>query len=330
MIALRGRIDVQRLKGTQATMTIIYFPGPEDNVPFTYTMPTWFVGALPPPYTSVDDPGQYLNFALEDCRSGDDRGLVNAVSNLKRALHLRIDMLLYQFGLLEYYREKGFSAKLKLIEDVGLLPTVMFRNINRERTFVEHEYVVPDAERVDEALDVIRLLYLASEPVLASLMSEAVVGRSRSPTHAILRVEPMHGELRFFEIEPMPDVRKTTTSGGEVEVISHYPRPMSKDEPEYTTADSPFEVVPLNNERKRYWLPIIKWIVKLSANKEFRSGKLTSVGGSDDYLVTTTVSFHVSVAQERGLTEASTKAMDRRIEMERKQKESEDSTTQTT
>lgn len=298
-----------------------YSPETEDNVPFTYTMPTWFIGTLPPPYPAVDDPDMYLKFAMEDRKSGGDvRGLVNAIGNIKKALHLRIDMLLHQFGLFKHYGEKKFTAKLKLIEDLDILPTTMMRKINAQRTFVEHEYTVPAKEEIDEALDVIRLLYLASEEVLERLMSEAVVGLSRHPAHALLRVEPMHGELRFFEIEPMPDV---TTLGNGIEVVSFYPRPLLKEKPEYTTVDSPFKVLTLDSGHKDEWLPIIKWIVALSV-EEFRSGRLTRVGDYDYGLVTTTVTYPLSVVQERGLTEAATKALDQRSEREKEQREGEE------
>lgn len=307
-------------------MPSYYYPGTDRDVPFTYTTPTWYVGALPPPYPAVEDPGMYLKFAQEDRESGDSqRHLANAFGNAKKALHLRIDMLLYQFGLFQQFqkdRRINFPDKLKLIDDIGILPTTMIRNINRERNELEHEYRVPAKERVDEALDVVRLLYLASDKVLERLMTEAVVGLipeaigSRSPAHAILRLEPMRGELCFFKIEPMPEVE---TLGDDVEVVSLYPRPLSEEALKYTNADSPFKVFSLDSKEKVQWLPIIKWIVALSQENEFRGRILTKVGGSDTHLISTAVTFPFSMTQERGLTEASTEAYAQRIEKEKKE-----------
>lgn len=84
-------------------MAIFYFFEPNDEHPFTYFTPSVQVGTLPCPYESVTNPNMFLEFALKDKETNDVRGLVNSFGNVKKALHLRIDMLLHQYGLFHHY-----------------------------------------------------------------------------------------------------------------------------------------------------------------------------------------------------------------------------------
>lgn len=52
-------------------------------------------------------PTEYLAFAENDLESKDLRGLINALSNTKRALDCQIDSLLYTFGLYGYAKRKN-------------------------------------------------------------------------------------------------------------------------------------------------------------------------------------------------------------------------------
>jgi len=91
---------------TAGTLAIYYFLHREDNVPFTYLAPTLYVGTLPPPYPAVEDPENLPSVRAGRQWGGALRGLVNAFpANMKKALHLRIDLLLpHQYGLFQHYR----------------------------------------------------------------------------------------------------------------------------------------------------------------------------------------------------------------------------------
>src|SRR4051794_24313852 len=109
---------------------------------YTYLTPTLYASAPPCPYPSVANPAIYLDFAETDIAEGGERGLTNAIGNVKRALHLRIDMLLNQYAAFVHYGDRNFPAKLALLQELGLLPTTLIRNLNAERNVVEHEYVI--------------------------------------------------------------------------------------------------------------------------------------------------------------------------------------------
>src|SRR5579862_8969512 len=157
-------------------MSTYYFYDPKEPVPFTYLSPTRMVGQIPPPYDSAATPATYLEFAIADVKEGSDRGYVNAFTNVKRALHLAIDVLLHQYGLFHAYRKDNFPGKLSLLDTVGILPTTIVTNLNLERNLVEHEYAMPAKKRVDEAIDVAKLIIMAMETLVSGVVHEAIVG----------------------------------------------------------------------------------------------------------------------------------------------------------
>lgn len=115
-------------------------------------------------------------------------------------------------------RKSNFPTKLELLDSVGILPTTIVRNLNVERNLLEHEYIVPTVDRVQEALDIAQLIYMASDAFLSHTVVEAVVGQITDPRHVVLRVEPRLGELHFFELDPGENVR---VSEHNIEFIAH-------------------------------------------------------------------------------------------------------------
>ena len=157
-------------------------------------------GQLPPPYDTIMTPNAYLEFAIADLAEGSTRGHVNAFGNAKRALHLTIDTLLHQYGLFTHFGKSNFPDKLRLLDGIGLLPIRIMENLNVERNLLEHEYDTPSEKRVAEAVDVTRLLLLASEVLLETTPFEVVVGWKIPQKHVVLQLEPVQGLLNFFTL----------------------------------------------------------------------------------------------------------------------------------
>lgn len=201
----------------------------------------------------------YLNFAIEDRKSDDLRGLANSFGNMKKALHLRIDMLLQQYGLLYHYRKSNFPKKLDLLNCIGILPTTIARNLNVERNLLEHEYIIPESKRVDEAIDVVQLIYMASQTFLDGSIIEGVVGLKEPPSHAIMRLEPNKGEIHFFEFDAGPYL-KSQDNG--IQYFSGSLRPFPELREKLKISENPFKVIILNEDNKNQWLPIIKIIIQ--------------------------------------------------------------------
>ena len=181
-------------------MSSYYFYDDTEAVPFKYLSPTRSVGQIPPAYETDMSPSAYLEFAINDLEEGSMRGLVNAFGNSKRAFHLAIDNLLHQFGLFVHYKKANFLTKLGVLDLVGILPVTMIKNLNVERNMLEHEYSTPPKKRVEEAVDVTRLIILATEKLLEQTLHEVLVGWKSPSRHALIQLHPQEGELRIYTV----------------------------------------------------------------------------------------------------------------------------------
>lgn len=173
-----------------------------------------FSGSRPcdPPwdFAAID----FLRFARTDLRAGSTRCLLNAVGNLKRALHCQTDSVLYAAGLLGVAtaRHWSFTARLQTLRDMSILAPDVLRRINRIRNEVEHEYANPPArESLSDFADVVELFIGVCEPfarasfdqtewesthrrVAHSLCvewsGEALLVRTFRPNREVARLEP--------------------------------------------------------------------------------------------------------------------------------------------
>lgn len=180
-----------------------FYDAPEQalNKGITYMYPQAYGGFFPHPYTELRYPEMYLDFCMEDIKQNDIRGRTNAFSNCKKSIHIRVDLILNQYGLLAQNMKCDFPTKLEMIQAVGLLPTLMLKNINDERNLIEHDYRIPEEKRVREAIDVAELLYMASEDLMQSTPIEVIVGFDIEPIHRLMRLEPLKGQLVFYSID---------------------------------------------------------------------------------------------------------------------------------
>src|SRR5579859_7945105 len=141
-------------------MAQIYLPDDESD-PFTYLMDSVSLNGCPLTDTDVTAE-EYLQFAARDLEDESERGAVNALGNVKRALHQTVDSLLQGYGLLARNARLPFPRKLELIDAAGLFSLSILKTLNDERNLVEHRYRLPAHARVQEALDVVRLWLLAT------------------------------------------------------------------------------------------------------------------------------------------------------------------------
>ena len=248
-------------------MSIYFFYDETESVPFRYLTPTRMSGSLPPPYETAMTPNQYLEYAIADFEEGSDRGLVNAFGNAKRALHLMIDTLLNQYGLFKAYRKKNFPEKLKVLDSVGILPITIIQNLNIERNLVEHEYDIPPKKRVGEAIDVVKLLLLASEKLLEATPHEAVIGWVNPKVHIVLQLEPIFGILNLFKFIAKGKYRKmngiSCFTGGLRDLRGNLM-------PGIQIAKSPWRAIKLNKSEVAQWKPIVSELVNVQRKQHAR------------------------------------------------------------
>jgi hypothetical protein len=102
----------------------------------------------------------YFAFAECDLRDGADaRHAINAISNAKRALHLRVDRLVDVLGGYRgSLKRKGeFPSKLQFCRDCGLASPRIINRINSTRNRVEHDYLCPSIDEAEDYTDIVSL-----------------------------------------------------------------------------------------------------------------------------------------------------------------------------
>ncbi len=122
-------------------------------------------------------PNEYLSFAEEDLKDEAPRGPVNALSNAKRALDARVDLVLIAFGLFKPARDHNWNipTKLERISRLGVLTPRVLTKLNRTRNLIEHEFHNPSLEQVEDFVDVVALFIEATRIYLHSVPNEVEI-----------------------------------------------------------------------------------------------------------------------------------------------------------
>jgi hypothetical protein len=119
------------------------------------------------------DAEDFLKFAKEDSEGQDLRSCVNALGNVKRAIECRIDSILCIYCLhKKSEKEKwDFPKKIEIIEQLGIVAPSILKRINKKRNELEHRYVKPTKEEVDDGLDVAKLFLAYTTGLVAEPMT---------------------------------------------------------------------------------------------------------------------------------------------------------------
>jgi hypothetical protein len=154
---------------------------------------------------------EYLAFAELDLEEGNDsRRAINAISNAKRALHLRTDKLA---GVLGGYcgllkPKDPFPAKLKFLRECGIASPRIIERLNAARNKIEHEYINPTFREAEDYVDIVSLFLGASGRLARQWPTSAEAEPSCKTEWIQMSCEPATGLLtvdRF--IRNLPDGR---------------------------------------------------------------------------------------------------------------------------
>lgn len=117
------------------------------------------------------NPKDFLKYSKQDLKEGGDKGLINSLTNAKRAIDCQIDEVLKMFKI-EIIKGKNpvierFLAcfdlveesyfKLRLIEALNLAPSLIIAQTREIRNKLEHYYEIPDIVEVKRAHDIASL-----------------------------------------------------------------------------------------------------------------------------------------------------------------------------
>ncbi|MDT4869755.1 hypothetical protein FQZ97_1048020 [compost metagenome] len=120
-------------------------------------------------------PSTYLLYAKQDLKEEDGaRSFINAVGNAKRAFHLQTETLCDALGWTVLHKKKsfGFDKRLEYLSSCGILSPGILSRLNKTRNKVEHEYFIPEAEQVQDYLDIVELYIFATGQLLNSFPYE--------------------------------------------------------------------------------------------------------------------------------------------------------------
>jgi hypothetical protein len=101
------------------------------------------------------EPRQFLEYAYSDFELEGNHGLINALSNVKRAIESQSEVIHFSLGI--PYENLSFPGKMENIQKMGFSPSVILKHINKIRVDLEHFYKIPDYERVEDAVQIAQL-----------------------------------------------------------------------------------------------------------------------------------------------------------------------------
>ncbi|MCD9528070.1 hypothetical protein [Photobacterium carnosum] len=96
----------------------------------------------------------FLNIAEEDLSTNDLRGNINALTNAKRAIDCQVEAII---EVLSLKKAKQFPAKLEKINEIGLVAPRILKRLNKLRNALEHDFVSPSRDEVEDFIDVASL-----------------------------------------------------------------------------------------------------------------------------------------------------------------------------
>ncbi len=110
-------------------------------------------------------PKDFVRYSELDLKNSYEHSAINSISNSKRAIDCQLDLLLISFGFFELSCAKQwrFPRKIELINDVGVLAPRILKKINKQRNLLEHQYIRPTLEQVEDFLDIANLFIAGTE-----------------------------------------------------------------------------------------------------------------------------------------------------------------------
>lgn len=96
-------------------------------------------------------PEEFLTWAQQDVKGGGKRGIANALTNVKRALHARIDEILYSVRVRhanDWPRQPTTDSKLKVLKCFNIRTTDIANVLTGRRNDLEHCYILPPLKQV--------------------------------------------------------------------------------------------------------------------------------------------------------------------------------------
>jgi len=106
-------------------------------------------------------PIEFLAWAKSDIKAGDRRGRGNALGNIKKAMHSRIDEIItsthLHFAKDWSWKKLYTEDKLSILRQIGVEKTSIAKITTDIRNKYEHSYIVPSADDIRAYCDIVDL-----------------------------------------------------------------------------------------------------------------------------------------------------------------------------
>ena len=136
----------------------------------------WESGS-PLEYSFDIHPVTFLKFAYKDLQNRDNYGIVNAVTNAKRAIDCEVDRFITSIGYTpdklpknardfnkrynQLYGSVEVPQKFQLLRSLGIAPITLISKIREIRHLLEHQYQLPKESEAAEAVEIAELFICA-------------------------------------------------------------------------------------------------------------------------------------------------------------------------
>jgi hypothetical protein len=149
------------------------------------------------------NPSDFLSFAEKDIASPNEaQGLVNCLTNSKRAIDSQVDRVLSALGF--SIRRKSFKSRFEILRDIGIVAPRIIRKVRDIRNKLEHEYRRPERKDVEDALDIATLFVSATDRVFLLFPLTVYIYNPEDEHEDSTRLPINFLKLRFKEEEDSP------------------------------------------------------------------------------------------------------------------------------
>lgn len=124
-------------------------------------------------YNFEIQPSEFIKYAELDIQEISNHGLVNALSNAKRAIDCQVDSVLGCFGLLS---RRNFPQKMEILSKMGIIAPRIVNKVVKARNYLEHEFRQPEREQVEDAVDIATLFCTSLDKELRNFHSDFYLG----------------------------------------------------------------------------------------------------------------------------------------------------------
>jgi hypothetical protein len=163
---------------------------------------------------------EFIKYAELDLQQGTVHGLVNALSNAKRAIDCQIDTILGCFGLLS---RQNYPQKIEFLRGLGILTPRIVNKVVKARNYLEHEFKKPELEQVEDAVDIANLFissirqasHFFNTDFVINTIVDGVLDKGHPFADKILFIHFDEKEKQFVlsgvvvEEPPTPEARRT-------------------------------------------------------------------------------------------------------------------------